>query len=135
MRLVLMCLLVLSSTALPAVAGQQGPPAAVAETCKREIEAYCRDVNPGEGRLAACLYANEYKLSSRCEQALFDAAAELEHAVANLNYLVNECRVDLATFCSRMQPGEGRLIDCLDKNRQKLSARCKLAFQGVAVKK
>jgi len=137
MRQMMACLVVLIMivrTGGLAVA-QSGRPTALADSCKLEIESYCRKVTPGEGRLAACLYANEYRLSGRCEYALFDAANELERAVANLSYVVNECRVDIANYCSRTESGEGRLMACLDRNRQKLSARCKLALQDAGSSK
>ena len=103
----------------------------VKEGCKQELETYCKDVTPGEGRVLACLYAREDKLSSRCEYALYDAAAQLERAVAALTYLANECREDLKTFCSGIKPGEGRLLQCIDKNKEKISSRCKQAIKDV----
>jgi hypothetical protein len=79
-------------------------------------------VTPGEGRILACLYAHEDKLSGQCEYALFDAAAQLERAVAALAYLVNECGDDLDNYCAGVPAGEGRLLDCLDKNEKKVSS-------------
>jgi len=106
----------------------------VKEGCKQELETYCKDVTPGEGRVLACLYAREDKLSSRCEYALYDAAAQLERAIAALTYLANECREDLKTFCSGIKPGEGRLLQCIDKNKEKISSRCKQAIKDVGSK-
>ena len=56
----------------------------VVEGCKTELETHCKGVTPGEGRLLACLYAYEDKLSSRCDYALYDAAARLDQAVTAL---------------------------------------------------
>jgi hypothetical protein len=106
----------------------------VANGCKTEIESYCKDVTPGEGRILACLYAHQDKLSGKCEYALYDASARLERAVAALTYLANECAADLKEHCSGVQAGEGRLLQCLEKNEAKLSARCKGAFKDVGVK-
>jgi hypothetical protein len=103
----------------------------VADGCKKELASYCKDVTPGNGRVLACLYAHEDKLSNRCEYALYDASAQLQHAVAALAYLASECRQDLKTFCSSVKPGEGRLIECIDKNKDKISARCKQAIKDV----
>jgi len=107
----------------------------VTKGCEKEITTYCKDVTPGEGRVLACLYAHEDKLSNRCEYALYDAAAQLERVVAALTYIANECRDDLKTYCSGVKPGEGRLIDCIDKNREKISDRCKQAIKDVRIKK
>lgn len=107
----------------------------VAKGCKKELTTYCKDVTPGEGRILACLYAHGDKLSNRCEYALYDAAAQLERAVAALTYMANECREDLKKFCSDVKPGQGRLINCIDKNKGNLSERCKQAIADVGVKK
>jgi hypothetical protein len=52
----------------------------------------------------ACLYAHADKLSGQCEYALFDAAAQLERAVAALAYLVNECGDDLESTALACRP-------------------------------
>jgi hypothetical protein len=39
----------------------------VANGCKTELEKYCNQVTPGQGRVLACLYAYGDKLSSKCE--------------------------------------------------------------------
>jgi hypothetical protein len=103
---------------------QRGPIETAIEGCKKELETYCQEVTPGEGRILACLYAYGDKLSGRCEYALYDPAAQLERAVAALTYVANECRGDLEKFCANIQSGQGRLAACLDKNEGNLSGRC-----------
>jgi hypothetical protein len=103
--------------------------------CKTELETYCKDVTPGEGRILACLYSRSDKLSGKCEYALYDAAVQLERAVAALSYLVNECADDLNKFCQDVPAGEGRLLDCLDKNAADVSTRCKNAIKETVSKK
>jgi hypothetical protein len=107
----------------------------VVKGCDKELKTYCKDVTPGEGRGLACLYAFSDKLSAQCEYALYDAAAQLERAVAALSYTVNECREDLTKFCSDIKPGEGRLLKCIEKNDAKVTARCKSAMKDVGLKK
>lgn len=106
----------------------------VAKGCEKEIKTYCKNVTPGEGRILACLYAHEDKLSGQCDYALYDAAAQLERFVAALTYVANECEDDLEKYCSNIRPGQGRLLDCLDKNQKKVSKRCKQAFKDVGGK-
>ena len=103
----------------------------VVDGCKVELEKYCKDVTPGERRVLACLYARSDKLSSKCEYALYDAAVQLERAVAALAYVANECDADLEKLCSAVKPGEGRLINCLQKNEKQVSNRCKQAVKKV----
>lgn len=109
------------------VGAQQSLVETVANGCKTEIETYCKDVTPGQGRVLACLYAHNDKLSNKCEYALYHAAAQLERAVNALSYVVNECADDLDRFCQNVQVGEGRLLQCLQKNDAKVSSRCKEA--------
>ncbi|HAY38731.1 MAG TPA: hypothetical protein DCY53_04925, partial [Desulfobacteraceae bacterium] len=78
-----------------AATAQQSLIETVANGCKIEIEKYCSQVTPGQGRILACLYAHEDKLSAKCEYALYDAAVQLERAVAALSYVANECDADL----------------------------------------
>lgn len=106
----------------------------VAKGCEKELNSYCTNVTPGEGRILACLYAYGDKLSGQCEYALYDAAVQLERAVAALSYLANECDADLEKYCSSVTPGQGRLIDCLEKNSKNISKRCKQAVKDVGLK-
>jgi hypothetical protein len=138
MKKVVVCLVTLCmiyAFAGKAFAETKGPVEIVADGCKQEIDTYCKGVTPGEGRMLACLYAYGDKLSVRCEHALYDASAQLERVVAALAYLANECRDDLKAFCSEVKPGEGRLINCLEKNDAKVSMRCKNAAKDVGLKK
>jgi hypothetical protein len=105
----------------------------VKEGCRVEIESYCKQVTPGEGRLLACLYAVQDKLSARCDYALYDAASRLERAVAALSYGATECKGDIEKHCAAVQPGQGRIADCLKKQGDKLSKRCTQAMKDVGL--
>lgn len=115
-------------------AAAQGPMTTFLQGCQSELDTYCKTVTPGENRLLACIYAHEDKLSSRCEYALYDAAAQLEHAVAALSYAAAECDDDLEKYCATTELGEGRLLACLDRNSKKISGRCKQALKDVGAK-
>jgi hypothetical protein len=119
-------------SAMPALAGQDLVQT-VADGCKAELESYCKDVTPGDGRILACLYSHQDKLSGKCEYALFDAAVQLERAIAALTYVVNECAADLDQHCSNVAVGEGRLLECIEKNDKKVSSRCKDALKEVGL--
>ena len=106
----------------------------VAKGCEKELISYCSNVTTGEGRVLACLYAHNDKLSGQCEYALYDAAVQLERFVSALSYLANECDADLENFCSAVEAGEGRLLECLDDNSKKISARCTQALKDVGAK-
>ena len=139
MRRIVKCLLtvwvlsLLSGTSSTSWA-QQDLIASVKDGCKTELGSYCKEVTPGEGRVLACLFAFEDKLSPRCEYALYDASAQLQHAVASLSYGANECKADLEKHCSKVEAGGGRLVDCLKKNEKDLTARCKTAMKDIGLK-
>jgi hypothetical protein len=136
MRRAGICLLILGGVLLlvtPATA-QQSLIETVANGCKTELEKYCGNVTPGDGRVLACLYAYGDKLSGRCEYALYDAAVQLERAVAALSYAANECSTDLKKYCGSVEAGEGRLLECLQKNDAQVSNRCKQARKDVGMK-
>src|SRR5512143_2523756 len=115
------------------VSAQQKLIESVSKGCEKELKTYCKDVTPGEGRVLACLYAHEDKLSGQCEYALYDAAAQLERVVNALAYVTNECRDDLKTHCSGIKAGEGRLLQCIEKNDAKVSKRCKQALKDTGL--
>ncbi len=130
------CLLILGGILLlvSSAMAQMDPVETVVKGCKMELEKYCANVTPGQARLLACLYAYGDKLSGRCEWALYDASIQLERAVAAISYTVNECSTDLRKYCSQVEAGEGRLLECLQKNDAQVSNRCKQALKDVGVK-
>jgi len=131
--LVIMLVMVFLFSASEILAGSN-PIVAAVENCKHELTTYCKDVTPGQGRGLACLYAHGDKLSGKCEYALYDAAAQLERAVAALSYVANECATDLDRFCQGVPAGKGRLLECINKNDPNVSSRCKEAINEVGLK-
>ena len=132
MRVKISSLLV--SLALFVVAGNvfaQDIVSQVQKGCATEIKTYCDEVTMGEGRLLACFYAHEDKLSGQCQYALYSAAAELEHAVSALNYVAGQCQDDIVEHCGNVQLGEGRILDCLDSHAEQISASCTQAMGDV----
>jgi hypothetical protein len=117
------------------VSAQQTLVESVVKGCDKELKTYCKDVTMGEGRGLACLYAYSDKLSAQCEYALYDAAVQLERVVNALAYAANECRDDLKAYCADIKPGEGRLLQCIDKNDAKVTKRCKQALKETGLKK
>lgn len=103
----------------------------VQKGCAEEIDKYCSQVSAGEGRMLACFYAHEDKLSGQCQFALYDASAQLERAVSALNYVAGECEDDIVAHCSEVQLGEGRVAECLKTNSEIVSGSCKQAMNDV----
>ena len=109
----------------------QGIVETVEQGCATEITTYCSQVSPGEGRLLACFYAHEDKLSGQCQYALYSASAQLDQAVSALDYLATQCRDDILKLCGEVQVGEGRVLDCLKSNSASVSAACNQAVADV----
>lgn len=42
----------------------------VFQACKADIKQYCKEVQPGDGRIAACLRTNQENLAPVCQAAL-----------------------------------------------------------------
>lgn len=103
----------------------------VQKGCGVEIEKYCSQVSMGEGRLLACFYAHEDKLSGQCEYTLYKASAQLEHAISALNYLAGQCQDDIIAHCAEVLLGEGRIKQCLKSNADSVSEACKAAMAEV----
>ena len=116
---------------LSAPAFAQDIVSSVQKGCAAEIENYCSQVTMGEGRLLACFYAHEDKLSGQCQFALYDASAQLERAVSALNYVAGQCDDDIMKHCAEVQVGEGRIIDCLKANTETVTPACTQAINDV----
>jgi Cysteine rich repeat len=103
----------------------------VKQSCETELGAYCSQVMPGQNRMLACLYANGEKLSGQCETALYQAASTLDRAISTVAYLADQCRVDIDSKCASIQPGQGRIVQCLADHKDGLSQPCTQAFSTV----
>ncbi|MEE8311476.1 MAG: cysteine rich repeat-containing protein [Candidatus Binatia bacterium] len=126
--------LLAATVALPGLAGAQEDLIKEVQTgCEKELKSFCANVTPGEGRVLACLYAHGDKLSGRCEYALYDAAAKLERAINVLSYVANECLDDAEKLCAGVEMGEGRIIECLNKHKGDLDARCTQALKDTGL--
>ena len=94
------------------------------ESCKEDLGKYCAQVTPGEGRRVLCLGAHEDKISERCQFAL-------EQATAAISYVARSCSADAEKLCPETQPGDGRLLECLESKSDRVSEGCKKAVEDV----
>ena len=96
--------------------------------CESDLENYCSQVTPGNGRLLHCMAAHEDKISGQCEYAFYQAASLLEQLSAAIAYVAQECETELETLCSDVEIGEGRVLACLDENEEDVGESCKTAI-------
>jgi len=96
--------------------------------CETDIENYCSQVTPGNGRLLHCMAAHEDKISGQCGYALYQAASVLEQLAAAMVYVAEQCRTEIETICSDVVLGEGKLPACLAEHDADVSDGCKKAI-------
>ncbi|MFA6600009.1 MAG: cysteine rich repeat-containing protein [Candidatus Omnitrophota bacterium] len=132
-------LLVLVLSCLPVQAAEgQGPvekfatktAAKLVAGCQAELDKYCQNVTPGEGRLAACIYAHGDKLSQTCESALYESSKEFRNAAENMDAFSEACTKDIAAVCPKVEAGAGRILACLEVNKGKISSKCNQALKA-----
>jgi hypothetical protein len=74
--------------------------------CSDYIEQYCKNVSPGQGRIAACLRKNRASLSQEC-------VAEGRKAKQVAESFWAACKGDVETLCNDVLAGHGRKVQCL----------------------
>ena len=95
--------------------------------CETDLNNYCSQVTPGNGRLLHCMAAHEDKISGQCEYAFYQAATLLEQLSIAINYVAQECKTEIQTHCSGVELGEGRILACLAENEADVGEACKKA--------
>ncbi len=97
--------------------------------CMPDVDKYCKDIQEGEGRIAACLDSKGDSISPGCRTARGDLNAMISKKMdkADVAFRKN-CGSDVQKFCSSVPSGKGRLLECLGKKEDSLSNSCK-AFE------
>jgi len=88
------------------------------KTCAPSITQYCADIEPGNGRLTACMVRNQASLPPVCRTSVY---ATVEQGSKFLLL----CGSDLSTACPTLKPGNGRLYACLRFKEEQLTAGCR----------
>ena len=97
-------------SATSAMAQQRG----VVRDCAADVRAACGGVQPGDGRIRACLNSHLKDLTPPC-QAILVRAARVGKA----------CRGEVRTICADVKPGAGRIEACIQSHLTDFSAPCK----------
>ena len=96
--------------------------------CESDLEKYCSQVTPGNGRLLHCMAAHEDKISGQCEYAFYQAATLLEQLSVAVNYVAQECKTDIETHCSDIEIGDGKILACLAEHNEEIGESCRKAI-------
>ncbi len=97
-------------------------------SCGKELQTYCSQVTPGEGRIMACLYAYGDKISEECVDEIEGVTLKIGAAVDSIQHGYEECSEDIEKFCPKIEPGQGRMYKCIKKSEAMLGQSCKSAL-------
>ena len=86
--------------------------------CMEEIEKYCKDVQPGGGRILECLSGHDRDLTPVCRGKVDEHRRKMEEAK-------KICEADIRKFCTDVKPGQGRLLKCLQREKGSLTPECR----------
>ncbi len=123
----LLCLPVLLASG---AGGEETATPAPRGPCAADLDRFCKDTAPGDGRLRACLDAHAAELAAECRALLTpksSTSAARSDPILDARQLI-ECRDDLRTHCAGVPSGGGRLRACLDTHGVDLTSRCKTAL-------
>lgn len=91
---------------------------ATTTACGEDVKKFCYDVTPGEGRIGLCLEEYRKELSSQCQQFITQTSQQV------VQEFLAACQHDVTQYCSQVQPGGGRVMQCLRENSSKISSDC-----------
>jgi hypothetical protein len=97
------------------------------DACRADIEKLCPGIPKGGGRIAACLKANQEKVSPECKADLASVARKVKEVGA-------ACEDDIQSFCADVKPGQGAILRCLAANKGSLSPACQGVVGGAQEK-
>jgi hypothetical protein len=88
---------------------------AAVKACAGEFKLLCAGIQPGEGRVKACIKSHFSDVSAPCQAVLMQAAA-----------ISRACSADVKNVCADVKPGGGRIEGCCMKSHlSEVSDPCK----------
>jgi len=107
----------LASAAFLASMGTTAQERPVRQACAADLQQRCGGIEPGSGRLKACVKDNFAVLSEPCKEALLATVT-----------LVKACKDEVLHTCPGVQPGGGRIQACMKEHFAEYSDPCRLAL-------
>jgi hypothetical protein len=110
-----------ASLAIALLAAVAATSAHAEDACKEDMKLLCPEVKPGSGRIMGCLREHQSQLTPPCSERLAANDAIAKKVVAEFGLA---CRADVDRLCPAIEPGEGRVIGCLEQHQVDLSPSC-----------
>lgn len=85
--------------------------------CTSDAYRFCRDVDPGQGRLRKCLKKHKKQLAPACVAKLKDAEHQMKR-------IMKACKKDRKALCAGTKD-KSDVMKCLSKNKSDLSQECR----------
>ncbi len=106
---------------LLAAAGPSRAAEPLQDPCADDVTRLCPDARLGQ--VMGCLRENQARLSNACRDKL---EADVRRATVVIQQFGRACRADIGQFCANVEPGGGRILDCLDEHLVELSNPCQV---------
>jgi golgi apparatus protein 1 len=97
----------------------------VEKACSGDAQKFCKEVEPGQGRIMKCLMQHKAEVSQECRDTFIKKAEALESKVKTMQ---KACSGDVQKFCKEVEPGQGRIMKCLMQHKAELSDPCKASM-------
>lgn len=104
-----------------------GAYAADENPCSRDMDVFCKGIEPGTNAMMDCLEKHEGELSTDCrsyEAKMGGSRVEMKETVRNISESNRACRDDVAKFCMGANPEQDGIAKCLKENESKISSAC-----------
>ena len=97
--------------------------------CEADEKLLCPGLQSNSRKSFMCLMAYEDHLSSSCALGIVEAAMRLEAGMMAIGHSIKSCEADADKFCLDVEPGNGRIVQCLVKNEANLAEQCVTALK------
>jgi hypothetical protein len=94
------------------------PAFAQGRVCADDVAKFCQGVEGGQGKPMQCLREHQSELSSLCQ-------ARVQAMETRMRGMTDACQSDVRRFCAGVNPGAGRIAQCLKQHESELSSTCK----------
>jgi hypothetical protein len=96
--------------------------------CGKDMDANCKGVNLGNGRMGACLSKNRDRISTDCQQTYAAVFAGIERRAQARVAVLKICDVDMRRLCGGTVKGDGQVLECMLTASRAVSPKCSQAI-------